>query len=102
MDSGTDSVRGVEERPIHLVVETVHTSNLRTVAALTTLAHPAGRRVSAAPVVMAAVAGLPLAQLGLRGVRKDFAERCFASDEELRRLLDFHFGTAESALDRPS
>ena len=84
------------------MVETVRTPNLGSVAVLTTLAYPAGTGVSAAPIVMTVVAGLPLARLGLRGVRKDFAERCFASDEELRRLLDFHFGTAESALDRPS
>ena len=95
-------MRGVEERPIHLVVETVRTPNLGTVAALTTLAHPAGTGVSAAPVVMTVVAGLPLARLGLTDVCKDFAERCFAPDKELRRSLDRHFDTAEAALEGPS
>lgn len=95
-------MRGVEERPIHLVVETVRMLNLGTVVALTTLAHPAGTGVSAAPVVMTVVAGLPLARLGLTGAYMDFAERGFAPDEELRRSLDRHFDTAESALDGPS
>jgi len=84
-----------------LLVETVRTPNQGSVAVLTTLAYPAGTGVSAAPIVMTVVAGLPLARLGLRGVRKDFAERCVAPDEELRRSLDRHFDTAESALEVP-